>query len=368
MTSINQLPVELRIEILTHLRSTQDLAAATDSCYGLYALKQLKYWGTVQNLVFDNDTSDHLTGDLLGLWNVRRVKLHLKTSAGSKDCVKRACDASHEEPRLSELSELRRTIRSFTVKFLRHHLKGKPEEKPTDAEIARVDDAFCTLWLWAEVASDLINFNPSAPELSPIFRYISNHHEDKPLHASTVLVAYKFLQSQLAYIVKPCVNKMSSERMENLSCFCFCLTRCLGLDGLEDFFNILPEKQVDRTRTYLDRHFQKSNHYPFCRVDLLGHFFSMIDELCTPPYHSLGLRPLWKQHDGTYRIFAHPWNQCGLILDAIFWDDERLLKWGYQRPMRLLANQYGNFQEPLTITMDSWYLNNNYPISLNFKE
>ncbi|KAK6358945.1 hypothetical protein TWF696_000119 [Orbilia brochopaga] len=177
MTPILGLPVELLLDIFGLLDGPGDLHAVCDTCTKLRAIKTTKPWDGVLQKVYEKETLTTMTAELYGLWAVRKIKASAGNSqqklmdssipfhqAGYKQDQKLL--PAYEKDitaHITEIAKLRRTIRWYTLRYLKQHLKGdgnslyceNDRKLPgsTSCELKDMyDNAFCLVWLWIEAS------------------------------------------------------------------------------------------------------------------------------------------------------------------------------------------------------------------------
>ncbi|EPS40644.1 hypothetical protein H072_5446 [Dactylellina haptotyla CBS 200.50] len=268
---------------------------------------------------------------------------------------------------LCELVNLRRTVRWFTIKFFQQQLKDMPNEAaPSYNEISRVDNAFCVLWLWMEASYEPTKRGCGIGDL--ILRVIGLDDEtcDQVYgnNTGTLVVLYIFLTSQLEHLGPLLADEKSEDHLDHLARHTFCLGRyiCLGipnlilifkgLDGVKRMLESPLDYQLVEAAAYFD-HIVETRHdfyADFGEMEIVKHFILMIDELWSLDLdgsEQLYSRPLWKVPGATYQYYSEPWCQREEFQYlATFWDDKRLLSWGY-RPASEIAYESSAVQRRL---------------------
>ncbi|RVD85091.1 uncharacterized protein DFL_003422 [Arthrobotrys flagrans] len=74
MCSLADLPVDLKLDLLTHLTSTADLTSLINSCPKFCGINQSIYYPTIEEKVFNNETRENITAELVALWKLRKLK------------------------------------------------------------------------------------------------------------------------------------------------------------------------------------------------------------------------------------------------------------------------------------------------------
>ncbi|KAK6521547.1 hypothetical protein TWF506_001760 [Arthrobotrys conoides] len=349
MASLIKLPIELKLELLGHLTSTTDLASISRTCRSFHDMTLEPYWKTLQNQVFQNETAHQSYIQLIGLSKIRNFKAKLTESTLLKPPTN-----DGRQGDLSELTNLRRTIRWFTNRFFRYNL-DEDEPAPSEAEIFRVDKAFCVLWLWMEASyeptkrnevSELVWWATRPYSIDNSLWYFQEHG----VISGTLLAVYWFLRSQLEHIGPLIAQRKDKCQRENLASLSYCVDQYLrfgipnillinkGLDGIKNLLQSPLESQLEKSLPYFDYlDYTKHDRYAYWGgEEIVDHFVAMIGELWCgrADYSELSSRPLWKSPGGVYHIHSAVWNQ-GIEFDymSTFWDDQRLLNQGYCFPL-----------------------------------
>ncbi|KAK6525946.1 hypothetical protein TWF281_010988 [Arthrobotrys megalospora] len=340
MTTLNELPCEIKLEIAANLDSTADFIALSQTCS---ELRSIKHYKSIRRKVFENETKHRLTPELIALWNVRHFKSQHETlqrtnqGLGTSRVEFQAQTDEQIISNLSDIAGLRRVIRWFTVQFFEYNLRERPgEDPPTATEISRIDNAFCALWFWMETPYDLLRFTPQSSDTPRQLDNLVMGLTCSTSDAAVRLSVYSFLRSQLAAMkqvyqstnfspeavgylaqVSPCITRYLNIGVPNM------LLMKLGLDGVKKLLTDL-EKQHPCQLAPVLAHPTTEERYPYDEEQLITYFTSMINSSRdSSTTTALGRRPLWKNgHNPS-------WSQAGIDPKIVFWDDARLRRWGY---------------------------------------
>ncbi|KAK6337019.1 hypothetical protein TWF718_009804 [Orbilia javanica] len=350
-------PLEVKLEIANSLGSVADLIALYQTCS---ELRLVRAFTAIRKQVFENETRERLTPELIGLWNsllfkrLQSEKLDAPQRPDSNDMDPEGNTAGDDhtvdfEPHgkeqilshISEVSELRRTTRWFTLQFIEHHFYKKSENMPpTAAEVDRIDDAFCALWFWMEVPYDSLDINPYMLETATSLFGDTVNLKCSAADAAVRLGVYTFLRSRISHLGPLRPRSFNKEVLAGIARISPCLSRYFkigvpniimmnfGLQGIKNIVTGRPNRSIFRLipcilhPTLLDR-FPRDEH------QLLHCFTSLINTYRDNSTEALRNRRFWKGPDSLCVAGEAPWIQPGLDLNIVFWDDERLLKWGY---------------------------------------
>ncbi|KAK6513028.1 hypothetical protein TWF506_009190 [Arthrobotrys conoides] len=226
MPNLSTIPIELRIQILSELDNLGDLKAAIESCQQMHVMQECPAnWEYIFTKVVQNDWEASsidvdLERQLISLykWQVRDgifTGRHAKTlpALEGKEFIGPIGRA--------RLLRLHRVIRWHSRLFLEYHLAARKEAGgPSQTELARLDSAFCILWIWIEalyptdLAIDQVLFIGISSyalegQMTIPVSGLARHLGDKGLNInlSIILSAYVFLRSRLGYITKEFAGK-----------------------------------------------------------------------------------------------------------------------------------------------------------------
>ncbi|KAK6513027.1 hypothetical protein TWF506_009189 [Arthrobotrys conoides] len=252
---------------------------------------------------------------------------------------------------IPQISNLRKTIRWFTLRFIAYHWRNRPgETPPTATEISRIDSAFCALWLWMEVPYDGLDINPYMLETATSIFGTPVSLNCSALDAAIRLGVYTFLRARITEIGPLQLKAMSKQHLVNIARISPCLTRYFkvgvpnivmmnfGLQGIKNLILYRPDQRtLGRIPCLL--HPTLMNRYPRDEHQLLHCFTSLINYYRESSTEILRQRPFWKGPNTICVREEAPWVQPGLDLKVVFWDDERLLRWGYNSAIQHLAEK-----------------------------
>ncbi|KAK6524458.1 hypothetical protein TWF281_011366 [Arthrobotrys megalospora] len=350
MSPIVELPPELKLEIICHLDSIADLTSVSHTCRSFHDMTKEEYWNTVEKTVFRNETAT-----LPPEWNSLSDLRYFKAGKTYRELLginPFLIDIDLKQD-LDGLVDLRKTVRWFTRRFFQQQLKDKPgEAAPSYTEIARVDGAFCVLWLWMEC------FYEPTKRLDVMRGLIgwalgegySEYQMTHGTHLGTLLACYFFLMSQLEHLGRLLALRKSRDDLEQLSGLCPCLDQYFsigipnmlliseGLDGVKALLEHSLHDQLVGAAPYFDHLVETADdiYSPiFDWENTASYFITEINNFWSPSLSSpeLSSRPLWNlpPHMRIYRHYAPPWQQPkGFQHMATFWDDERLSRWGWR--------------------------------------
>ncbi|EGX43998.1 hypothetical protein AOL_s00210g159 [Orbilia oligospora ATCC 24927] len=127
---------------------------------------------------------------------------------------------------IPQISNIRRTIRWFSLRFIKHHWRKRPEETPpTATEINRIDNAFCALWLWMEIPYDALNINPYMLETATSIFGTPVDLRCSAQDAAIRLGVYTFLRARITEIGPLRLKAMDKEVLVDITRISPCLTR-----------------------------------------------------------------------------------------------------------------------------------------------
>ncbi|KAF3148899.1 hypothetical protein TWF594_000352 [Orbilia oligospora] len=353
MASIIKLPTELKVEVLGHLASTTDLESISKSCRGFHDMTTEPYWNTIQNLVFKNETAHQLSKQLIGISKLRNYKASSAFQESKESELFAPPNDQDYEGDLSQLTDLRLTIRWFTKRFLRHHLpQGEPA--PSEAEISRIDQAFCVLWLWMESSYEPTKRGQSV--LDAVWWATQPHSssewyfQEHGVIAGTLLAVYWFLKSQLEHIGPLIAQRQDKSKIDGLASLSCCLDQYFrvgipniilineGLDGVKEILEAPLESQLEKAFPYFDHlDYTKGDKYALWGgEEIFDHFVAIVGSVWSREldYSALSLRPLWRSPNNVYKLYSAIWDQhVDFDYMSTFWDDDRLLRRGYHPPL-----------------------------------
>ncbi|KAK6358944.1 hypothetical protein TWF696_000118 [Orbilia brochopaga] len=373
MASLGSLPFDLKMLILEHTSSTKDQTSLSRTCKSFYGVTKTQYWDSIRLSAYRKDTINDLTAELHGLWKIRRLKAE-KTTQELLDIrnefqkLEALPDYDSEEiswEKINELVSLRKTIRWFTIHFFKHHLSlqstslGRHHEPaPSLTELARVDNAFCTLWMWMEASYETHTIQSWD---YGVFQLVSGwalvgRYPPGPACTESIHAALRFLQSTLAPMIEKyavsldparLVQTSQSQPLECPTCYIsngvssFILINS-GLDGARKILESPPYEQLAISA----QHFEATEEIYYTRRAAITQYMDDVISSCWGASSTclyLSSRLLWRpQENGTKYYFSfEPWyhpDETGLDSSAVFWDDERLRRWGYQTPSDILTS------------------------------
>ncbi|KAF3222970.1 hypothetical protein TWF192_005180 [Orbilia oligospora] len=348
--TLTNIPLDIKLEIASSLSSVADFIALSRTCSTFRSIKSFR---AIRTEVFDNETRENLTPELIGLWNSLRFhfqrKLPPSQDLGEADSGNVPTSNIKFQPHgreqmlshISQISNIRRTIRWFTLRFIKHHWRKRPEEKtPTATEISRIDNAFCALWLWMEIPYDALNINPYMLETATFIFGTSVDLRCSAPDAAIRLGVYTFLRARITEIGPLRLKAMDKEVLVDIARISPCLTRYFKIGvpnivmmnfGLQGIKNLIIYRPDQRTLGLVPclLHPTLMNRYPRDEHQLLHCFTSLINYYRESSTETLRRQRFWKSPEAICVREEAPWVQPGLDIKIVFWDDERLLKWGY---------------------------------------
>ncbi|KAK6507838.1 hypothetical protein TWF481_006260 [Arthrobotrys musiformis] len=352
MACFQELPPELKISILEFLNSPVDLISITSTCRSLRAMKNQTYWPYLEDRVFYNQGTDNPTTELISLANIRTLKAS-KTEEEFMDLNEFMIDVERGR-NLSEIGAFRKTIRWFTRRFLQAKPKGSTEI-PSYAEISRIDDAFCVLWLWFEATwKPTKRWNiEGLIDWAIVDRYATfgrqHGHSGFFVHVRTLAMVYDFLISELGNLGPLVAGQRSEDEREKLAQLSGCFHRYLavgipnlilidkGLDGVKKILECPLDDRLRQATPYLDHLVETQddlNNF-FNHHEVIYRFKLMVVKLWYPDLaHNELVEALPSkktgspcQHDEDPRNegkeFEYPSN---------FWNIDTIVKWVYSPP------------------------------------
>ncbi|KAK6343561.1 hypothetical protein TWF730_011151 [Orbilia blumenaviensis] len=350
---LQSLSLDIKLGIAAQLTSTEDLISLSQCCKEFRFVKDCT---AVRRTVFENETEDNITPQVIALWNAIRLRSCQQEQSAKENAPSKKGDVAVETAFVYEtrqdmlssipaVSELRRTIRWFTVKFFEHHMNKRSEEVvPTKAEISRVDFAFATLWFWMEL-SQIEERNHLFLVRSVIAPFVAFVRQNGSESDSTVmLLAYRFIRSKIANLSQLRLDNQHFDRkvVADILQFSPCPTRYvrvgvpnlammkLGLNGVRNLMMGRPAERLAQLKEILP-HPLRSLSFPYDEEQLYDYFKAHIGAYRRPSGTTLARRPLWSHRDSVYLYEEAVWNQLGLDLSLVIWDDQRLSGWGFCR-------------------------------------
>ncbi|KAF3132650.1 hypothetical protein TWF594_009469 [Orbilia oligospora] len=362
MAHFTRLPLEIKLQILENLGTEADLKSCCSTCRSLYNITETVYWNSITKSVYENETANNITPQLVAIRRIRFVK-----ATNSPQDIRSMTVWQEPEQQglhISDFMKLRKTIRWFRNAFFRSYLLSKPEEAPpSDAEIRRVDDALGILWLWIEASQEHTRRNEV--QIKMLISWATHGKINPPLRGSIgqeelvpqsglLLAVYSFLISLLGGYGKALIDSHPSDTWDltQLSTLVPCVSSYIrvgianliliekGLDGVKTMLESPLDSQLRAAARYIEFPIQTRDDQHCLlqsfdiRNDTTSFFLHLIDDLwdqdiCRSAFAS---RPLWREKDQLYTLNSPPWsNRQGFDLRATIWDDERLLRWGYHR-------------------------------------
>ncbi|KAJ6258276.1 hypothetical protein Dda_7196 [Drechslerella dactyloides] len=352
MATFTTLPLELKIEILNHLDSLNDLSSIFNSCSDFYSIQQSKYANSIMSSVFQNDLSVSMSAELVALANLRELKagkssselLAIEFPRGGQQL------APTENSKLADLVEIRRITGWFALKFFEYQFKKRPQTHPSQShsshpsvqEFRRVQDAFCLLWLWIEAAYEPTRrgLRMRIDSLIEGALHSAQGYEKISPQATVVLGVYSFLISRLEHLGPLYTQSLDSEEVSSTAKRYRCFTQYLqmgiptllllrnGLDGVAELLRSPIGDQLSMVADVFESAGPTAPAHRYC-LEGSATLYALLDLYSGWPSSDIKLsaRPLWKTPVKTYQICRLPWNQQEhLDYEASFWDDDRLVK------------------------------------------
>ncbi|KAF3275236.1 hypothetical protein TWF970_006959 [Orbilia oligospora] len=356
--TLTNIPLDIKLEIASSLSSVADFIALSRTCSTFRSIKSFR---AIRTEVFDNETRENLTPELTGLWNSLRFhfqrKLPPSQDPGEADSENVTTSNIKFQPHgreqmlshIPQISNIRRTIRWFSLRFIKHHWRKRPEETPpTATEINRIDNAFCALWLWMEIPYDALNINPYMLETATSIFGTPVDLRCSAQDAAIRLGVYTFLRARITEIGPLRLKAMDKEVLVDITRISPCLTRYFKIGvpnivmmnfGLQGIKNLIVYRPDQRTLGLVPclLHPTLMNRYPRDEHQLLHCFTSLINYYRESSTETLRRQRFWKSPEAICVQEEAPWVQPGLDIKIVFWDDERLLKWGYNSATHYLT-------------------------------
>ncbi|KAK6521629.1 hypothetical protein TWF506_001841 [Arthrobotrys conoides] len=385
---LEELPLDIKIDILRSLSSIYDLEALGLTCRTFYNIcKNPQCTATAYRQLLLN--GDH--GELLRAVAVLRAY----GGDGQLRLLQDASDfpndnATDNTDYFFKLLSYQKTVRWFTNRFFEAMAEkygevsmnstsvhdSKPSKKfiPSRNESQRLDYVFLVFWILAESIYLFENRKP--------YGDIDSSHLDKRFHNidryifvytmlwqtlgrsddltlglsldfSVIYSVTQFLSESTTPMAVRYADTLSHEKIAAISSKLGCpdaynrrgisnlLVWNLGLDGLRTF---LEEKDEDIQASVIAKYYNRPLE-PRFEVDdeesfrfFISCFYSLIDGIWIyMRYHSgylgdIHWRPLWRESGMIHLLSVPPWNQADEFdIDAAFCDDERLQRLGYFR-------------------------------------
>ncbi|KAK6356056.1 hypothetical protein TWF718_000430 [Orbilia javanica] len=349
MSPILRLPSELKFELLSSLDSTSDLDSICNTCRDFRNFRTSRHWNAIENSVFKNETTQKLSSELIAISKLRDYKKPHIISAKLGELNGLQTSSPGRCGDLSELIELRRVIRWFAKRFFVHHLALRKDKVPPSAsEISRIEHAFGVIWTWMEASYDFTKRKDDIVETICWAIGDDDRYFEYALIAGDLLAVYTFLRGELEHIGVLIAAKQSEGYLEYLGALSTCLDQYLrtgipnillmekGLDEVKEILEAPIEDQLAICNPFFGHlDYTLTDPYAFDvgdDEDVINHFVSIVRQLrgCSS-YKDFVSRPLWNGTAyGIYNIQREPWDQEGEFDHmATFWDDERLVRWGY---------------------------------------
>ncbi|KAK6350657.1 hypothetical protein TWF718_003842 [Orbilia javanica] len=388
-SSLEELPLDVKIDILRSLGSIYDLEALGFTCRVFYNIcKSPQCNATVYRQLLLHGEYGHLLRSLAVL------RAH-----GRYDQLKWLQDADHfpgDNPTdnteyFYKLLSYQKTIRWFTNRFfeamaekygeaasdpVQSEGSGGPKKfVPSRNESERLDNAFLVVWILAEAlylfenqkADGIIdggsldeqllgNKNRNVFVYTMMWQVLGSLDGLKlrlPIDFSVIYSVAQFLSElttpmALRYAdtrtheeVAAIASKLGCPDVYNRRGISNLLLWNLGLSGLQNFLEGSEDAQNSTIEKYYNRPLEPTldvdDEEPFkffisCFFTLIyGIWIYMKDH--SKNLESIHLRPLWKESGIINLLLVPPWDQADEFdIDAAFCDDERLERLGYFRP------------------------------------
>ncbi|EPS37658.1 hypothetical protein H072_8678 [Dactylellina haptotyla CBS 200.50] len=366
-SAFEELPLDLKVEILESLDSLYDFDNLRLTCRTFYGLSETEIWIAAQRYHYSEDV-----GTLLRA--LATLKAYARTgkikTLGSPypfyPCNPSASirlNPTTNTEYIKELAAHRKIAQWFTRRFFKFHPQqfgtlepGISEGEnilvlnPSRDERMRIERAFLMQWLYAEITYIFIKNKPNDMKTLEKFVPGDTHGLQVPVNLGVLANVQNFLMELVAPMVVrfvgtqpekdtialakvvPCLDLYHRRGIPNI------MSWQLGLDGLKDFL----ESEIEARHAKISELYSHATDYNPTREyegQYIGHFARVLDGIWemagVNPGRANGLqdRPLWKQKDGIYRYNAAPWNQNeGFELAGAFCDNERLESLGFFYP------------------------------------
>ncbi|KAK6334793.1 hypothetical protein TWF718_010238 [Orbilia javanica] len=359
--SILDLPLDIKIELLTSLSSVVCLRSILLTCRTFFDVSQTQLWDAIYRNVLEKEMG--VAGQ--SLVNMRRFKAR-RTEAELIEALPTKEDERPEskDTYLSELLSVRQPVRFFSRLFFRTRFQSRREKlEPlvreediladmktvTESEYARVDEAYYTLWLYKE-----LNYSVelrSLDQVATLNNWALRCDDGSLKVIPDVGILSHVLRVTSTEIIYPHVQKYNKtlglielhaigEIVEALCLYekhgvASILITQLGFDGLQTLLES-PEERIQEviSDTYwypLEATIRGENP-----PNSITQFSSIITDCWQymRPGCQCFKRRAWGNPNGIYRENVAPWNQHPPFdITALVWDDDRLRSWGYFYPI-----------------------------------
>ncbi|KAF3211489.1 hypothetical protein TWF106_010209 [Orbilia oligospora] len=389
-STLEELPLDLKIDILRSLGSIYDLESLGLTCRTFYNIcKSPQCTATAyRQLLIHGDHGELLRGVAVLRAYGRDDQLKLLQDASGFP----ANNPTDNTEYFYKLLSYQRTVRWFTNRFFEamadkygdvppnptNSMDSKPSKRfiPSRTESQRLDNAFLIFWILAETIYLFENRKPHGT--------IDGSHIDEELFTNTdrytfvyillwqilgtsdglklqlsvdfsvICSVARFLSGSTTPMALRYADTLSHEKVAAISSKLGCpdiynrqgisnlLTWNLGLDGLQKF---LEEKDETIQASVIGKYYNRPLE-PRVEVDdeepfkfFISCFYSLIDGVWIYMRDHSGYlgnihwRPLWRESGIINLLLVPPWNQADEFdIDAAFCDDERLQRLGYFRP------------------------------------
>ncbi|KAJ6263169.1 hypothetical protein Dda_1730 [Drechslerella dactyloides] len=358
MTHFTTIALEMKLQIFKSIDSVKDLSSLYATCSNFYNIRKSGFAKSIALSVFEKETAAGITAELVALAKLRKLKAWRGCDSKTIEELN-APDLNGitwpaDDPSLSELVGIRRTVCWFTRQFFEYHLaKRKQTARPSTDEIARVEDAFCLFWLWIEAADDQTQqLSDSIEQLLCDALMSAQPHRKASPHSALMLTVYHFLLSKLEKLGLSYARTLDTAYVQSIAEWCNCFTLYLrvgipslllmhfGLDGVTELLRGSPDDRSFAVAKVFDHVKLRALDAGSWGDDNIGinRLYGLLDGYSIGDLE-LSTRPLWKCPGRTYNPKVRAWGQLDpLDYEAIFWDDERLIRWGYHVPLHIIAS------------------------------
>ncbi|KAK6362105.1 hypothetical protein TWF730_005803 [Orbilia blumenaviensis] len=411
-STLEGLPLDLKIEILRSLDSIYDLEALGHTCRVFYGIcSSPKYRAVIYRQLLSYGEHGGLLRGLAVLRAYGRDnQLGLLKDADGFP----GNNPTDNTKYINKLLSYRKTTRWFTNRFF-EKMASRYGEYPPDSpkndeskamrrfipsrtETENLDNAFLVFWMFAETIYIYENRKPwgvvdgctkdeqiNSDDSREAFAYsilwlIMGVDEEFQLQIPANFAILYSVALFLSELTTPMALRhaetISYENVKTIASEIGCpdvynrrgisnlLLWNLGLNGLQEFLEADKPTQESTIGKYYYRPVEHGLGRDLDVADLYGIYIScfslIIEEVWGYMRHSsknmnyLRSRPLWKDSGVFHLLSVAPWNQLDEFdIDAVFCDDERLERLGYFRPVMSI---YGDesAQNSLEVKMKLW--------------
>ncbi|KAF3926038.1 hypothetical protein ABW20_dc0108608 [Dactylellina cionopaga] len=360
---LEELPLELKIEILKSLDSLYDYDALSLSCRTFYNISKGPLSTSVQRRLVGRGDLGKLLRTLAILREYGRDQ-RVSTLSDTFPVVhgENATDNTEYLNRLLSYRDVvrwfsRRLFTAMLAKFAGNLLTATEASKidkpqPTRTELARVDETFLAQWIYVEITFIFIRRRPT--NMNDLEQFVPGDEQglvvslDLGVMCNVQMFTMDLLAPMIVRYVEECRNTADTLAMATqVSCLDLYHRRGIpnimlwqhAFDGLKSFL----QSPWEEKKSIIEKSYSHATNYDRLmesEATYIGYFAGIVDniwDLCTDEARkSYHLRPLWRQKGKIYRTGAPPWDQGeGFELHAIFCDDERLEQLGFVPPEKV---------------------------------